>query len=82
MSQKELKTQVGQFTPKIRQKEFKVLKSISEKPKEEIFYLPKPIGTVPPFTLVMDLDETLVHYAEVKLTQSILIYSLDSWKSK
>jgi len=62
MSEKELKTQVGQHLPK---KMLIAKKLKHESKKEEIVFLPKLSGHVSEFTLVVDLDETLVHYAEV-----------------
>jgi len=62
MSEKELKTQVGQHLPK---KMLIAKKLKHESKKEEIVFLPKLSGHVSEFTLVVDLDETLVHYAEI-----------------
>lgn len=68
MSEKELKIQASQTLPNkkfIQSKFQKMMKP--EKKKEELAFLPKisRLGDGLNFTLVVDLDETLVHYAEV-----------------
>ncbi len=68
MSEKELKTQVkqpGSKKPIVESKVTKIIKTEKEVKKEEIAYLPKLAHPTSEFTLVIDLDETLVHYAEV-----------------
>jgi len=71
MSEKELKTQVKQPGSKkpvvVESKVTKIIKTEKEVKKEEIAFLPKLAHPTSEFTLVIDLDETLVHYAEVKL---------------
>lgn len=70
MSEKELRSQVTQYAPKKPVPESKVqqlLKVEKEKKKDELAFLPKLVkgGVESQYTLVVDLDETLVHYAEV-----------------
>lgn len=77
MSEKELKAQVNQYHPKKNISESKFQKVIKgDKKKEELAFLPKllKIGNDEHrYTLVVDLDETLVHYAEVTEHQEILL---------
>jgi len=70
MSEKELKSQVNQHLPKRTLIDSKLKKLKGEPKKEEIAFLPKLSGHVSEYTLVVDLDETLVHYAEVKNSSS------------
>lgn len=76
MSEKELKTQVSQHMPKKFTAESKVQKILKgEKKKDELAFLPKLAkDNSSMYTLVVDLDETLVHYAEVKYIHIVLIF--------
>lgn len=68
MSEKELRSQVSQYMPKKPVQESKIQQILkAEKKKDELAFLPKLVkgGVESQFTLVVDLDETLVHYAEL-----------------
>ena len=70
MSEKELKSQASHYHPKKPITELKTQKGIKTKEKkEQIAFLPKinEKGDEHNYTLVVDLDETLVHYAEVAI---------------